>query len=77
MAALPLIFRFAERSMRRGEPRDRHSKWRARDVIETDAMAERNTRGIAAMLAADTDLQILAALAPKLHAHYLQRLAAA
>ena len=50
--------RLAERGLRRGEPRDRHAIGRARDVVEPDLVAERNRSGIAAVLAADADLEI-------------------
>src|SRR5580692_1739946 len=61
----------AERGLRRGKPCDRHAVGRARDVIEADLVAERNGGGIAAMLAADADLEIgprlAAARNPDLH----------
>src|SRR6185295_6583945 len=47
----------AERGLRCGEARDRHAVGRARDVVETDLVAERHRGGIAAMLAADADLE--------------------
>src|SRR5436305_13161617 len=58
----------AERGLRRGEPRDRHAERRARHVVEPDLVAERNRRRIAAVLAADADLEVLAHLAAALHA---------
>src|SRR5277367_1547553 len=48
----------AERGLCCGEPRDRHAIGRARDVIEADLVAERHRSRIAAMLAADADLEI-------------------
>src|SRR5512135_347959 len=48
---------FAERGLRRGKTRDRHAKRRARHVIELGFVAERNRRRIAAMFAADADLE--------------------
>src|ERR1700687_1406815 len=53
----------AECSLRRGQPRDRHAVGRARDVIQSDLVAERNGGGIAAMLAANTYLEAGAGLA--------------
>src|SRR4029077_14300383 len=53
----------AERSLRGGEPRDRHAERRARHVIEPDLVAERNRCRIAAVLAADAELQAIARLA--------------
>src|SRR5450755_1506151 len=54
----------AERGLRRGQPRDRHAVGRARNVIQSDLMAEHNGGGIAAMLAANPDLEARAGLAP-------------
>src|SRR5258708_19831899 len=53
----------AERGLRGGQPRDRHAVGRARDVVEANLVAERDGSGIAAMLAADPDLDIGAGLA--------------
>src|SRR5439155_6343328 len=50
--------RLAQRRLRRGEPCDRHAIGRARDVVEPDLVAERHRCGIAAMLAANADLEI-------------------
>src|SRR5258707_5575403 len=58
----------AERGLRRGEPRDRHAERRAGHVVEPDLMAERDRGGIAAVLAADADLELVARLAPALDA---------
>ena len=58
----------AERGLRRGETGDRHAVGRARDVVQSNLMAESDGRGIAAMFAADTDLQARASLAPARHA---------
>src|SRR4051812_22142910 len=55
--------RLAERGLRRGEARDRHAIGRARDVVEPDLVAERHRGRIAAVLAADPDLEVLAGLA--------------
>jgi hypothetical protein len=49
-----------QRRLRRGEARDRHAVGRAGDVVEPDA-SRRNDRGrVAAMLAADAELDVLA-----------------
>src|ERR1700687_2112844 len=53
----------AECSLRRGQPRDRHAVGRARDVVQSDLVAERDRSRIAAMLAADPDLDVRAGLA--------------
>ena len=47
-----------ERRLRRGQPRDRHAEGRARDVVEPDLLAERDRRRVAAMLAADAELDV-------------------
>ena len=49
---------FGERGLRGGEARDRHAVGRAGDVIEPDLLAEAHRGGIAAMLAADAELQL-------------------
>src|SRR5205823_9130943 len=41
-----------ERRLRRGEPRERHAVWRARDVVEPDPVAECDRARVAAVLAA-------------------------
>src|ERR1019366_361755 len=53
----------AECGLRRGQPRDRHAVGRAGDVIQSDLVAERDGGGIAAMLAANADLETRAGLA--------------
>src|SRR5262245_45617164 len=58
----------ADRGLRRSQPRDRHAIGRARDIVETDLVAELHRGGIAAMLAADADLQVRPRLAAALHA---------
>src|SRR3954470_10651277 len=63
----------AERGLRRRQPRDRHAERRARHVVEPDLMAERDRSGIAAVLAADADLEVLADLAAALDADPHQR----
>src|SRR6516225_10543859 len=57
----------ADSGLRGGEPRDRNAIRRAGDVVEADLVAERDGRGIAAMLAADADLQAVPRLAPALN----------
>src|SRR4051794_5670027 len=47
----------AERGLRCGEAGDRHAVGRAGDVIEPDLVAERHRGRIAAVFAADTDLE--------------------
>src|SRR5216684_831625 len=54
----------AECGLRRSEPRDRHAIGRTGDVIQSDLVAERDGSGIAAMLAADPDLEAGTGLAP-------------
>src|SRR5579885_996335 len=56
----------AERRWRGGEPRDRHAKRRARDIVELDLVAELNRGRIAAVLAANAELQLLTRLAAAL-----------
>ena len=56
---------FAERGLRRREPRDRHAERRARHVIELDLMAERDRSRVAAMFAADADLETGRVLRPR------------
>src|SRR4051794_21662831 len=58
----------AERGLRRGEPGDRHAVRRAGHVVEPDLVTERHRRRIAAMLAADPDLQLRPRLAAALDA---------
>src|SRR6185437_14483204 len=50
--------RSADRGLRRGKAGDRHAIGRAGDVVEADLVAEGDGSGIAAVLAADADLQI-------------------
>src|SRR5579872_4424063 len=44
-----------QRRLRCGEPRDRHAEGRAGDVVEPNTLAERDTRRIAAMFAANPE----------------------
>src|SRR5882672_11648145 len=53
----------AERGLRRSQPRDRHAVGRARHIIQPDLVAERHRSRIAAMLAANADLEAGAGLA--------------
>src|SRR6185437_8248432 len=46
-----------ERGLRRGQARDGHAEWRARDVVEARVVAETDGPGLAAMLAADAGLE--------------------
>src|SRR5260221_8584791 len=54
----------AERRLRGREPGDRHPERRARDVVEADLVTERDRARVAAMLAADADLELAAVLVP-------------
>jgi hypothetical protein len=54
--------------LRRREPRDRHAEGRAGDVVEADLLAEGDGGRVAAMLAADAELEVRARLAPALAA---------
>src|SRR6478735_5877346 len=47
----------AQCRLRRRQPRDRHAVRRARDVVQTGLVAEEHRGRIAAMLAADADLE--------------------
>src|SRR5215831_18512270 len=47
-----------ERRLRGGQARDRHAVRRGADVVHAGLLEEVNRRGIAAVLAADPDLQI-------------------
>src|SRR6478736_5431353 len=55
--------RLAERGLGRSQARDRHAIGRARHVVEADRVAEGDGGGIAAVLAADADLERGARLA--------------
>ena len=57
-----------QRRLRRGQTRDRHAIRRGADVVEADLFEEMNRRRIAAVLAADADLQIGPRLAAALDA---------
>src|SRR6185437_15032792 len=54
---------FRHRGLRRRETRDRHAIGRARDIVEPDLLAETDRSGVAAMLAADAELQVATRLA--------------
>src|SRR5262249_35492419 len=58
--AAMLLFRFCRREarLRRGEARDRDAERRAADVVEAHGLEEADARGIAAVLAADADLEL-------------------
>ena len=56
----------ARARLRGGETRDGHAERRARDIIEPGGMAEADGIGIAAVLAANAELQFGARLAPAL-----------
>src|SRR4051812_48271103 len=63
----------AERGLRRGKPGDRHTERRARHVVKSDLVAERDRSRIAAVLAADANLEALAHLAAALDTDSHQR----
>src|SRR5262245_14504075 len=58
----------AERGLGGGEARDRHAERRAGHVVELHLVAERDRGGIAAVLAADSDLELRLDLAAALDA---------
>src|SRR5947209_2992258 len=58
--------RLAERRLRRGKPGDRHAEGRAGDVVERHRLAESDAGGIAAVLAADAELDPGARFSPAL-----------
>ena len=58
----------AERRLRRRQPGDRHSKRRARDIVEPELVAERDRGRIAAVLAADPELEVRPRLASAIDA---------
>ena len=47
-----------ERGLRRGEPGERHAERRAADVVEPELVAERDRARLAAVLAADAELEL-------------------
>src|SRR5688500_2616956 len=65
-----------------GHPRDGATEWRARAAGEAPRLAERDAARVAAVLAADADLQVRARPAPALdrdpdqlaHPHLVERL---
>src|SRR5262245_63422898 len=63
----PCAALLGERCVRGREARDGHPVGGARDVVETAAMEEGDRRRIAAVLAADPDLELLARPASVLH----------
>src|SRR5438045_1899068 len=54
--------RLAERRLGRRQPGDRHAEGRAAHVVHADLVAEMHAVGVAAVLAADADLQVLVVL---------------
>src|SRR5687768_6882144 len=46
---------FAKRRLRRREPRDWHTEWRARHIVQPALMTERDRGRVAAVLAANPD----------------------
>src|SRR4051812_45884115 len=50
---------FDERRLRRCEARERHAVRRAGDIVEPDPVAERDRARLAAVLAADPELDLL------------------
>src|SRR4029078_7491963 len=59
---------FAARRLPRAKPRDRHPERRAGHIVEADLVAEFDRGRVAAMLAADADLELAAHLAAALDA---------
>src|ERR1043166_7814953 len=57
MAASWLRARLRQRRLCRGEPRDRHAERRAANVVQSDFLEELDRLRIAAVLAADAELQ--------------------
>src|SRR5439155_25485687 len=55
-----------KRSLGGGEPCNRYAERRAGDVVETELVTEGNGSGIATVLAADPDLELVAGLAATL-----------
>src|SRR5438128_11511511 len=69
-APLPVPLRRSRESrLSRGEPRARHTEGRRRHVGQTGAMEEIDRRRVAAVLAADADLEVGLRLAAALDAH--------
>ena len=58
--------RLGERRLRRGEPRERHAVRRAGDVVEPEPVAERDRARLAAVLAADPELDARLRASPAL-----------
>src|SRR5262249_40099769 len=57
---------FAQRSLGGGQPCNRHPEGRAGNIVEANLVAEGNGSGIATVLAADPDLELVARLAATL-----------
>ena len=57
-----------ERRLRGGKPRDGDSERRRADVVQPHLVEEMDRRGVAAVLAADAELEVLARLPPSLDA---------
>src|ERR1700757_3286643 len=62
-------FPFFHYGLRRSQPRDWHAERRSADIIHADLMAELNAFRVAAVLAADADLQIWTRFAALFDAH--------
>lgn len=58
--------------MRRSQPSDRHAERRAGDIGEADIVAKITVERIAAMFAADTQLDVRAGLLAQLYSHLHQ-----
>src|SRR5439155_12657106 len=54
---------FAERRLRCGQAGNWHAEWAARDVVQPDLVAELNRIRVAALLAADAELDLRPCLA--------------
>src|SRR5512143_290145 len=60
---------FLELGLRRRQPRNRHTEWRAAHVVEPGLIAELDARRVAAVLAADADLKVRSGTTSPGHAH--------
>ena len=58
--------------LRRRQPGDRHAERRAAHVVQADLVAEHHAGGVAAVFAADADLELACDAAALLDAHLHQ-----
>eukprot|EP00982_Pelagococcus_subviridis_P013843 31285-Pelagococcus_subviridis.AAC.9 len=71
--SVSLLLRRLERRLRRGETRDGNAERRARDVVQPFLVEKLHGRRVAAVLAADANLQIRVRASAFVHAHLDQR----